>query len=162
MEAFQALIFFGNHHIFVDGRTPLQQLILDKRANKLLSSCVAVCGTLVVIMTIHSIFPIYMAMFKGDTFYAVPIILPFFNPNSTMGYYISLPYQLYLCSIAALGNLGYEVCSFSVLNNAWAAVDLIECSLRDLPLSGGDVASVGGNCRMEFKAIILQLQDFDR
>lgn len=102
----------------------------------------------------------------------VPIVLPFLNPNTNAGYYLSLLLQLIACGAGIIGNYGFEICYSIILNNLWAAGDVVQYELNELSLDAirlnrgatkKPVSGVGGDGRrIQFRRVLIQLQDIDR
>lgn len=177
-QEFKNLIFLGTNHIYA-GIKPLGlRKILDARADQLIVHTLAICAALAIALVGYIIYPLYLCVSEGIKPMPLPIVLPFFNPSTNAGYYLSLLLQVTACGAGITGNYGFEICYSIILNNLWAASDVVQYELNELSLGANTcrlnrgatkepVAGVGGadggnGRRIQFRRVLIQLQDIDR
>lgn len=107
--AFQSLIFFGGDFIYSNNLRGELSIILNKRANDLIQTTIYLCMTLLISCLAYIIYPLYTLVFEGKHIMPIPIILPFLDPDSNLGYYPNILNQCMIAISGICGNIGIEI-----------------------------------------------------
>lgn len=156
------LLQFGSNHIYPNPRNDALARILDHRANALLQQTILICIALAIALSAFAIYPVYVYVFGDIRPIFLPFILPFFNPQSNSGYFCGLFVQLGISYFGVFGNYGYEISSSVILNNLWAATDVIQFSLNEFTLNLYGYQFDRERRTRNFRNVLRQLQDVDQ
>lgn len=153
---------FSSKYIYRNVKNVKLIAILNHRTKKLLQQTVITCIALAIALTAFAIYPLFLYIFWNDTKpLLLPIVLPFFHPQSNLGYYINVLLQIGICFFGVFGNYGYEIINSLILNNLWAATDVVQFSLNEFTLNLKGYQFVANRRASDFRNVFCQLQDID-
>lgn len=159
-ERLRNLVTFGTKFLYPNDKKGKLAQILDKRADELMRKTAQICLAFVVASVLFVIYPFYLLIMEGTRPTPVPIIVPFFDPDTKLGYGLSLVHQFIYAVSGMMGNLCFEIFFSTIINNFWAAADIIQYSLENLPLEVHSVQERINRKRL-ITNILIQIQDVD-
>lgn len=154
------LMFFGHDYIYPNDKKGKLGKMLDKRADELIKSAIFVLAILLFAALIYILYPMYTVVAEGARPFPVPVFFPFLDPETKIGYYLNILNQAIMSVITLCGNLAIEVCVTLLVNNLWAAADVIQHHLDEVQvgIKSGESNAVR-NARI--RNILVQIQDLD-
>lgn len=158
---FKNIIFFGEKFIHAyQGNNKKVTKILNEGAWQLLWMFLTVFAAILFSCIIFVSYPLYTYLFENARPMLVPVIFPYFEPETGPGYYLNVLNQLAISFIGMIGVIGIEFISSKIVNNVFIGVSLIEYALGDL---GNDI-SKGQRTEgvIKMRNIVRQIQDLDR
>lgn len=158
---FQNLICFGSKYIYQTVKTGKLAKILDKRANQLIRDAALVCLALLVASITFAIYPFYLFITEGAYPMPIPVILPFTNLENNTGYALILANQVFIVFAGLTGNFCIEIWFSIIVNNLWAATDVIQYSLDEIAI-GVERNETLTIRKFKLRNVLVQIQDLDR
>lgn len=152
---------FGSDFIYPHNRKEELAQILDKRADQLIRKTAGICLALGVASVLYVIYPFYLFVRDGTRPMPVPIIMPFIDPDTDLGYSLCILNQAILSVSGIFGNYCIEILFSLIINNLWAAFDIIDYALETLPIKVHSVQEKINRKRL-IRNILIQIQDVDR
>lgn len=153
-------MFFGSDKLYPPNKKGRRAIILDKRADELIRRSVFICLALGASTLIFTFYPLYLLVTKGELPSYMPIILPYTDPETNRGYYINLVNQSVIASVGVIGNFCIEIGISVMVNNVWAASDIIKYELNEIAL-GVERGESKQTCRAKLRNLFIQIQDVD-
>lgn len=106
--------------------------------------------------------PLYKTLFTDENEMILPIILPFINPDTQTGFNINYTYQLIFCIFGSIAVPGCELVSCVLKNNVSVIAAVIEYTLTEFEIRLEMDDPAPADVSLEFRNIIIKIQDFDR
>lgn len=158
---FRNLIHFGYKYIYTTERCGKFANIMDKRANDLIKNTVRLFLVILIVAFLFIIYPLYLFLSKGERPWPVPIIVPFVDPDTDLGYFLCIGNQTIIGTTGILGLTSLEVLVLIMLNNLWTASDNIRYSLDELASNVRKGATITVR-RAQLRNILMQIHDLDQ
>lgn len=119
---------------------------------------------LIILLTIFfaSSVPLYNIFFTDKNDMIVPIILPFFDPDSQSGIYMNLVNQLVFCAYGAIIIPGTELVTCVLKNAVSVTAHVIENALIEFDDSLQQSTEHSSEQLLKFRNIILRILDYDK
>lgn len=158
---FKNLIFFGEKFIYAyQGNNKRVTKILNEGAWQLLWMSLTIFAAIIFSCLTFVSYPLYTYFFENARPMLIPVIFPYFDPETGAGYYLNVLNQLAISFIGMTGVIGIEFISSKIVNNVLIGVSIIEHALGDI----ADDFSTGQRSKgvSKMRNIVLQIQDLDR
>lgn len=157
----QIFLYFGCDYIYPASKDKKLTQILDARANQLFQTLLKVSAALIIAIVIYIIYPSYLFVTEGAYPMPVPLLLPFTNVESTIGYSLILFNQIIIAVPAIIGNFAIEFGTAVTTNSMWGAADHINYRLEELAqgVVEGEAVTIR---KAKLRNIFIQIQDLDR
>lgn len=107
------------------------------------------------------VIPIYSYM-DGDRPHVVLLLIPFINPDTTIGYHSNVGYQLVFCSWALCGVLGVELFMIELVSVYAQATDLIEFNCQELSRNKSPLKNNSLEVKVQLRNLLVQMQDLNK
>lgn len=157
----QIFIFFGHDYLYPSEKRSELSMILGNRALELMKKSALSVLALCLASVAYAIYPFYLYLAEGSHPMPIPIILPFTDPETNTGYYLSLANQGFIMCLGIIGNFAIEIATTLTTNGMWAASDIINYRLNELGIGAtrGEAESVR---KAKLRNILIQIQDLER
>lgn len=76
--------------------------------------------------TMYGVCPLYTYSFLNERPFFIPMILPFIDPNTWIGYHINASVQFFISFTGIIGAIGIEIILTIIVNNVHTAISIIE------------------------------------
>lgn len=163
LKRFQNILFFSGELIYRDAyETKQQREVSDKSAIHLLTTALKVLAILFIGILCYAIFPVYAFFFKSQRPLFIPILLPFVDSSTTIGYFVNIVHQ---CAFGMMGGaavVSIELINCLLKNNIYAAKASIIYSLGVVSGMVKQNSTDTSQIRMEWRNVMLRLRDYDR
>lgn len=106
--------------------------------------------------------PLYKTLYTNEKVYTIPVILPFIDPETEIGFIMNLINQSILCSGGAFIVPGAELTICMVKNNILVTAAVIENAITEYQLLLLEDKKFSNKHALQFKNIISQILDFNR
>lgn len=159
-----ALSFFAGSKIYTDlddSYNPEYLRVCNDSALKLMKDTLTTLGLLVACNCLYVTFPIYSMLCKNEIQFPLPIFLPFTEFDGAIDIILNILVQFYISMYGMVGNFGIEIMICIIKNTVWATVVAISYSI-DLMVESVETNKSEKTICEEFRAIIVQVQDYDR
>lgn len=162
-QNYRKLIFWGDKSIFY--YVGNDKIILNKlnvSAKYLGRTSISISIGIIFAALAYGIYPIYIYIWKNERAMIIPIITPFFDPDSVTGYHTNIVIQLSISTVGIMGIIGLELITSIMVVNVYTAVKIIECDLNEL-----NKLLLNENAEKYFvnqylREIVVKIQDIDR
>lgn len=155
----QAIVFFGRTHIYTNQVDAKLNKILDQRVNQGLRQACLVNLILLAAGLALVAFPIYDFVINHEQLRILPVAVPFIDLTSTLQYYLNFFQQIVFALIGVSSTLGLETSYILIINNMWAATDVIKYHLDEI--SNRLHTKQPKEYQAIFRQVLIQVQDID-
>lgn len=160
---FQNLVLFAGECIYMDNyETKKHHEISDKSAKHLMSTSIKVLVITFLGVICYLGFPTYAYFFLNQLPMPVPILLPFIDETTNSGYYINIVNQVVIVVIGTTSFIAIELMNCMMKNNIHASKESIIYSLNVLTVMLNQNSTFSIDKNMEFRNMLIKLQDLDR
>lgn len=161
-EEYRRLYNFAGHYVYANSEISSKHYVVcDRMAIDLLSSSLKTNILLIGSIQVSVSIPLYKMLYTDDDEMLVPVIVPFVDPKSTIGFYVNLVNQVTTAFVGGIAIPAIELVTCVLKNNVSATAAVIKNSTREL---GDRIKSDGLFAYahlLEFRNIILMSLDFD-
>lgn len=154
---------FAGKYIYAECNSSKRRYnICDQMANQLIKDSIRTVTMVTLSMMMFSALPIFLTIFLHQQHMIIPIILPFTDPESNVGFYLNFIHQIFFGLLGPFAIVGIELCTCININAAMAAAAVARTDLEDLEIALHTNSTFTAQRAQEFRNIIVEIQDFHR
>lgn len=154
--------YVGKYFSVISNVSRSHRKLCDKMANQFLLNTSKTFLWLNISFTILVFIPIIVILSGNKDMMIIPIVIPFFEPNSIFGYYINLSNQLVFCFLGAFSTLGIETTTCMLKSYMETAAAVIQLEMEELSEHLQQNSTFTKKRTIEFRDIIVKIQNFDK
>ena len=154
---------YGGDYIYANADiSPSNFTVCNKMAIGLMRRSVGVLFLVFLSYCIMMCVPLYKTLYSDEKEMILPVILPFVEPDTTIGFYTNFANQACGCLVGALVVPGCELVFCVLINNVSLIAAVIENSIEEFRNQIEMCQRFSEQCNWQFRNIILKVLDFDR
>lgn len=154
---------FGNDSIYAHyNSTPKTHEVCDKMAIDLLIRSIRVNGVIIFSYSLLVLAPLHKNFFTDEREMLLPVILPFIDPDTQLGFTINTINQMITVPMGIFVIPAAELTTCVITNIIQTTAALIENSLIEFKSLVKADKNFSNKCVLEFRNILMKIADFDR
>lgn len=164
LDQLKVIYNFSGQYIYVENehRTVADTNVRDKMATHLITSSIKTLSLFNASLILMLAVPAFLIVVMRQDLLIVPVIIPFIDPESDVGYLLNVANQLIFCVIGTVSLLGIELSTCIVKNGVIAAAAVIKYELVKLDKILHINKEFTPERMQEFRNIVAEILDFDR
>lgn len=162
-KQYRYLYQFASNFLYANSETSKSKYsVCNRMAIDLVTSTSKVLVLIAFSFSFITCGPTYKNLFTDEREMIIPVILPFIDPETEMGFYINLISQLICLALGSLGIPSIEVITCILRNTISLSTAIIEDSLNELKNSLERDGNFSIEHAWQFRNIIIKILDFNR
>lgn len=135
--------------------------MLDQRVTELLRNVLIISGLLCSGFIVFESLPLARFILTGQRTMVTAVQLPFFNPETNIGYIVNVINQTILSHFIVFCNVGHDCTLAMIINSMWAGADVIKFSIEEM-VQRHSITGNDADQKRRFRNVLMQIQDLDR